>query len=106
MRVETNNRYGLDFMVYDIPLRTGPGGGGHVATLFTSLHRATPEVSKGVITCGQRVVAITLGKVYRAVVGEPFEQRLDAPFSVVGWALRTAVEENVKLDPQTSDVVF
>src|SRR6185369_9616086 len=106
MRVETNNRHGLDFMVYDVPLRTGPGRRSCIATFFTSLHRAAPEISKGVITRGERVIAITLSEIYGAVVGESFEQGLDAPFGVVGWALRTAVEEDVKLNAQTTDVFF
>src|ERR1044072_8420565 len=93
-------------MVYDFLLRTGPSRGGRIATFFTSLHRAAPEISKRVITCGQRVVTITLGKIYRAVVSERFEQGLDAPLCVVGRSFRTAIEEDVKLDPQTTDVVF
>src|ERR1044072_6823290 len=106
MCVETNNRYGLDFMIYGFLLRIGPGRRSGIAAFFTSLHRAAPEISKGVVARGQRVVSITLSKIYGAVVGEPFEQGLDAPFCVVGRALRATVEEDVKLDPQTTDVVF
>src|ERR1043165_7061695 len=106
MGVEANKRNRFNLLRSRLHLHARAMGGHGIATFFTSLHRAAPEISESVVACRQRVVTISLSKIQRAIVAQSLEKRLDAPLGVVRRALGATVEKDVKLDPQAADIVF
>src|SRR6185369_2837547 len=104
--IEADERNRFDWLSVRFTLHLRTRSGYLIATFFTTLHRATPEIAKCVVASSQGVVAIPLCVGQRAIVAETFEQGFHTAFCVVRRALGTAIEENIKLDSYAPDVVF
>src|SRR2546422_4722677 len=75
-----------------------PSGGGNVPPLFAALQRAAPHLAERSISRRQRVVVISLCKVQRPVVAQPFEMTFQPHLRVIRCAFAAAVKVDVILN--------
>src|SRR5215510_12071935 len=76
------------------------------AAFLATLHRAAPHVTEGSITGRQGIEMITLRERQSAIITEPLNMGFHAHLGVIRRPLRSAVEIDVELNLQSSNIFF
>src|SRR5450432_3555565 len=82
----------------------GSGSSSRVATFFTTLHCAPPEITEGGIARCQGVEVVTLCIAQRAIVSQPLDDRFHTVLGVIRRPLRGAIKIDIKLDLQAANI--